>query len=157
LGTKIEEEGKESSGLQQEPSHLKSTSGFEEEEEGRPMKNETKNIPKNYGKAIIIFIEKNRDILEKVFVKNGDSYDKLLLRLPNLKKKINTISDLRNLWEDQPESKSLRMVSNSFLRKHSLHYIYNSRIRTSLCHAKYKRRLQEAILNPKDFNHIKDY
>lgn len=108
----------------------------------RAVKNETKNIPKNYGKAIIIFIENNRSLIEDVLSRNGDDYDHLLSKLRNLKKKINTISDLRNLWENQPESKSLRTISNTFLRKHSLHYIYNSRIKTRLCHAKYKRRLQ---------------
>lgn len=120
-------------------------------------RNETKNIPKNYGKAIIIFIEKNRCILEGILEENGHDYDILLSKLRNLKKKINTISDLRNLWEEQGESKSIRIISNIFLRKYSLHYIYNSRIKTRLCHAKYKRRLQEAIVSPKDFNHIKDY
>lgn len=62
------------------------------------MKNETKNIPKNYGKAIIIFIENNRKLIEDVLQKNGDNYDSLVSRLRTLKKKINTISDLRNLW-----------------------------------------------------------
>lgn len=111
-------------------------------ENEKVLKNETKNIPKNYGKAIIIFIENNRELIENVLLANGDNYDRLLLKLRALKKKINTISDLRNLWENQEESKSLRTISNNFLRKHSLHYIYNSRIKTRLCHAKYKRRLQ---------------
>lgn len=96
-------------------------------------------------------------MIEKVLESNGDNYDSLLCKLKNLKKKINTISDLRSLWEEQKESKSLRIISNAFLRKHSLHYIYNSRIKTQLFHVKYKRRLQEAILNPSNFNHIKDY
>lgn len=43
-------------------------------EEEKSIKNETKNIPKNYGKAIIIFIEKNRDILEPILVHNGNNY-----------------------------------------------------------------------------------
>ncbi len=30
------------------------------------MKNETKNIPKNFGKAIISFIEKNGNMLYKI-------------------------------------------------------------------------------------------
>jgi hypothetical protein len=46
---------KETSELHQEPSQLKSSSSQEEEDEGKSIKNETKNIPKNYGKAIIIF------------------------------------------------------------------------------------------------------
>lgn len=62
------------------------------------LKNETKNIPKNYGKAIIIFIENNRKLIEDVLQRNGDNYDNLVSRLRTLKKKINTISDLRNLW-----------------------------------------------------------
>jgi hypothetical protein len=37
-----------------------------------------------------------------VLQQNGNNYDELLEKLKNLKKKINTISDLRNLWEEQP-------------------------------------------------------
>ena len=32
----------------------------------KPVKNETKNIPKNYGKAIISFIEKYKAVVERV-------------------------------------------------------------------------------------------
>lgn len=121
------------------------------------IKNETKNIPKNFGKAIIIFIEKNPELLNEILEMHGVNHQSLMGRLKNLKKKINTIADLRNLWASEPESKCLRIISNLFLRKHSLHYIYNSRIKTRLCHSKYKRRLQEAIVDPFEFNHIKDY
>ena len=37
------------------------------EQKGKKNKNETKNIPKNFGKAIIIFIEKNKKMLKKIF------------------------------------------------------------------------------------------
>lgn len=121
------------------------------------MKNETKNIPKNFGKAIIIFIEKNEEVLLPITRKFGIEYKNLLDNLRNMKKKINTIADLRNLWGNTKEGKCVRVLSNYFLRKHSLHYIYNSRIKTRVCHAKYKRRLQEALRNPYDFNHIKEY
>lgn len=59
------------------------------------MKNETKNIPKNYGKAIIIFIQKNRNLLQDILNEHNVSYDVLLEKLRKLKKKINTISDLK--------------------------------------------------------------
>jgi len=71
----------------------------EEGSDEKSTKNETKNIPKNYGKAIIIFIEKNRMILESILKENEHDYDALLSKLRSIKKKINTISDLRNLWE----------------------------------------------------------
>jgi hypothetical protein len=32
----------------------------------KPVKNETKNIPKNYGKAIISFIEKYKQLVEEI-------------------------------------------------------------------------------------------
>lgn len=145
---------KEESGLvKREESEEGNSMGGEE----KRMKNETKNIPKNFGKAIIIFIEKNQPSLEATCHQYGISFLDLLERLRSVKKKINTIADLRNLWGDNEEGRCIRVISNYFLRKHSLHYIYNSRIKTRVCHSKYKRRLQEALLNPFDFNHIKEY
>ena len=112
---------------------------------GTCVKNETKNIPKNYGKAIITFIEKYREEFEPVFQEAGVSYTEFMNELAAKKKYINTIANLRDLWIDFTHSKCMRVLSNQFLRKHALHYIFNSRICNYTSHIKYRKRLQEAI------------
>ena len=77
--------------------------------------------------------------------------------LQQQKKNINTIADLRNLWTDPNYGRIMRIISNFFLKKHSYSYIFNSRIKSRLCHVKYKKRLEEAIKEPNEFSHIKDY
>lgn len=42
-----------------------------EEQIGTVIKNETKNIPKNYGKAIITYIEKEKESFEPILKANG--------------------------------------------------------------------------------------
>ena len=96
-------------------------------------------------------------MLEPVILEFGYNFDTILEGLKAIKKKVNTIADLRGMWEESEQGKCIRVISNYFLRKHSLHYIYNSRIKTSICHSKYRRRLQEALANPEDFKHIKEY
>lgn len=51
----------------------------------------------------------------------------------------------------------MRIITCIFLRKHALKYIFDSRICTFTSHIKYRQRLSEAVANPKDFMHIKDY
>lgn len=101
---KVEEIGESASEISQPPQDKGSASGERGSElndfDFKISKNETKNIPKNYGKAIIIFIEKNREALEKIIVENGHNYDQLIEKLARFKKTINTISDLRTLWEE---------------------------------------------------------
>jgi hypothetical protein len=121
------------------------------------FKNETKNIPKNYGKAIIIFIEKNPRKIHPILTHYNVEYNSLLQELQERKKSINTIADLRKMWMEFKYCEVIRVVSLLFLRKYSLPYIFNSRIKSRECHVKYKRRLQEALANPGQFQHIKDY
>ncbi len=123
----------------------------------KKIKNQTKNIPKNFGKGIISFIEKNPSkvkILADKYKFNSNDFTK---KLKELKRSINTIADLRNLWVDEQYAQSLRILSNLFLRKYSLHYIFNSRICNFGSHIKYRQSLWKAIEDPKSFNHIKYY
>lgn len=118
------------------------------DERGRRNKNETKNIPKNFGKAIIIFVEKNKKMLRPIFERENIEFRQVFEELQKMKKNINTIADLRYFWTECEYSKSMRIVSNLFLRKYSYSYIFNSRIKSRLCHVKYKKRLEEAIKEP---------
>ena len=45
----------------------RNTTEMKEEKKSYKGKNETKNIPKNFGKAIIIFIEKNKKKYKQLF------------------------------------------------------------------------------------------
>ena len=65
----------------------------------KPQKNETKNIPKNYGKAIVSFIENNKEVVKKVLSKFSSMTYISFVNLLRLKKnKINSIADLRTFW-----------------------------------------------------------
>jgi hypothetical protein len=64
--------------------------------------------------------------------------------LKSKKKRINSIADLRAFWlEDEHKDfpKVVRIISNVFLRYHSLEYIFNSRISNFASHIKYRGRL----------------
>ena len=110
--------------------------------------NETKNIPKNFGKAIITFIYKNKkEFMMKLEIPEAE-FDHMVLLIKHKKKTINTISELRELWSDFPYAKEIRKLSNLFLRKHGVKHIFNSRISCFPTHIKYRNRLIEALKNP---------
>ena len=123
----------------------------------KPVKNETKNIPKNYGKAIISFMEKYKDVVERVCDDLNVPFEDFFGDMLEYKKTINTISDLRKLWTEYKYSKCMRILSSLFLRRYSLSYIFNSRICNFRSHIKYRHRLTEAVCSPHSFRHIKEY
>jgi hypothetical protein len=61
---------------------------------------ESKNIPKNYGKAIVTFIKKNESFTRRVLGKLGMDYDDFILNLQEIRINLNTISQLRAIWID---------------------------------------------------------
>lgn len=63
--------------------------------------NDTKNIPKNFGKAIIAFITKNPKITEKCLKKHEIELSKFLQELRIKKKNLHSIKELRSLWLDE--------------------------------------------------------
>jgi hypothetical protein len=63
--------------------------------EQRHPKNETKNIPKNYGKAIITFIEKNKTKVTKMLEGRNIGYADIINEFKYRKRSINTIEHLR--------------------------------------------------------------
>ena len=62
---------------------------------------ETKNIPKNFGKAILRFIKKNESLTFEVINEYNYNYKKFHLMINLYKNKINTIAELRSLWMDE--------------------------------------------------------
>jgi hypothetical protein len=135
----------------------------EEEEENDT--NETKNIPKNYGKAILSFIQRNtaayKDILVPILKSGGLSVNDLLLFIKRHKRQVNSISYLKLIWghkdESNPITKCVRILSFIFLRKHCLAYIFNSRVKNYGTHIKYRGRIVAGLLNPEEFTCIKQF
>ena len=112
------------------------------------MKNDTKNIPKNYGKAILSFIQKypkTKQIVESFGVK----YPDFLMHIRRLKKKVNSIDGLKKMWGagniDHKMKKCIRIISHIFMRKHCLPYIFHSKVRNYTTHIKYRAKLIEGI------------
>ncbi len=64
-----------------------------------------------------------------------------------LKQKINTIAELRELWTGE-KGTCMRIISNLFLRKYALEYIFNSRISSYSSHIKYRGSLWQALKEP---------
>jgi hypothetical protein len=106
---------------------------------------------------VITFIERSEQKLRRLLTQCGVSFQELVGLLKVEKKRINTIADLRRLWTDERIGKAMRIISNLFFRRHSLHYIFNSRISNFASHVKYRQSLWMALRNPEAFNHIKEY
>lgn len=116
------------------------------------MKNDTKNIPKNYGKAILTHIQKTSYRTKKVVAHFGLSYPEFMSQVRKNKTRINSIADLRKMWgEKDPENKvkkCFRILSHEFMRKHCLMYIFNSRVKNFGTHIKYRRKIMEGVQKP---------
>lgn len=121
------------------------------------MKNETKNIPKNFGKGIISFIEKNERKMRSLLRREQVAFSRFIEMMRKEKKMINTMQDLRGLWTHEVYGRCLRIISNLFFRRYALDYIFNSRISNYASHIKYRQSLWKAIRNPIDFNRIKEF
>lgn len=135
------------------------------EDEEEHDKNETKNIPKNYGKAMLSFIQKNirkySDLVKPILSASNQNVVDLLLSVRRHKKEVNSINYLKLIWghgqQADPIFKCIRIMSNIFMRKHCLEYIFNSRIKNYSTHIKYKKRIMEGIANTEDFTCIKQF
>ncbi len=119
------------------------------------LRSETKNIPKNYGKAIIGFILKHQTKVRNIAGYDFINFEELKRELKEMKKSIKTIADLRSLWMNCKHARLIRTLGNRFLRKHSLAYIFNSKIESTDAHVKYRSKLLTAIRNPESFQCMK--
>lgn len=124
------------------------------------MKNDTKNIPKNYGKAILTFILKSPSTA-RVTAMLGLNLPEFLMEIRKMKNKINSIEGLRKMWGSDSLNnvfkKCTRILSYEFMRKQCLRYIFYSKVRNFGTHIKYRQKLIEGIENPLEFSHIKEY
>lgn len=124
------------------------------------LRNDTKNIPKNYGKAILSFIQKSPKS-RKLAAEMGIQFADFMMQVRRMKKKVNSIEGLKKMWGaddlEHKVRKCIRILSYQFMRKHCLRYIFHSKVRNYGTHIKYRQKLIEGIENPVAFNHIKDF
>lgn len=120
---------------------------------------ESKNIPKNYGKAIITFIRKNEEFTRRVLGHLGLDYAGFMRNLRSLRANLNTISQLRAMWmeEENEFARAYRVLSLEYLRKHSLPYIFNSRVENFYKHIKYRYKIIESVSDPTAFTCMKEF
>ncbi|CAD8058986.1 unnamed protein product [Paramecium primaurelia] len=122
--------------------------------------NDTKNITKNFSKAIISYIIQNKDIGLKIM--NCEQFEEFVTILKDKKNQMTNIKQLRELWvetnqeKSQQFNKAFRIFSEYFLKQQSVSYIYNSRIANTGWHLKYRYNLLRALKEPENFKYIKD-
>ncbi|CAD8093738.1 unnamed protein product [Paramecium sonneborni] len=121
---------------------------------------DTKNIPKNYCKAIISFASKNQALCYQIL---GDQLKvvKFLERITVYKQKLLNIrifSELLSQSEDpdvEEFNQTFRILSRIFIKKLAINYIFNSKIVQHNWHLRYRQQIYKGIKNPKNFSHIK--
>ncbi|CAD8147833.1 unnamed protein product [Paramecium octaurelia] len=120
--------------------------------------NDTKNITKNYSKAIISYIFNNPELVQKIMSKHR--YDDFINFLKNKKNQMTNIKQLRDLWVDGGKNSEFnrvfRIISQQFLKSQAVSYVYNSRISNTQWHLKYRFNLLRALREPENFKFIKD-
>lgn len=139
-----------------EPSDCPESSDFKEERL-KKKQTETKNMVKNYAKAIFSYIHKHRERRLRVldFLQLSDED---FMQVYNAHKgRIHSISDLRSLWTDEGNAfhKAFRILSCQYLRKHCLSRTFNSRVENYFIHLKYRHRLLDGLKTPSEFTALK--
>ncbi|CAD8101067.1 unnamed protein product [Paramecium sonneborni] len=123
-----------------------------------PKVNDTKNITKNFSKAIISYILNNEELIQKLIT--PDQFESFIALLKNKKNAMTNIKQLRDLWVENgknPEfNKMFRIISQYFLKNQAVPYVYNSRISNTAWHLKYRYNLLRALKEPENFKFIKD-
>ena len=62
---------------------------------------ETKHIAKNYGRAILRFAIKNKDLVKRLMKKEIRNYGNFVRFCKKTKRQLQTITELRSLWIDE--------------------------------------------------------
>ncbi|CAD8183586.1 unnamed protein product [Paramecium octaurelia] len=121
---------------------------------------DSKNIPKNYCKAIISYAQKNQTLCQEI-LKEEIKVAKFIEYLTSQKKKSLNIRVFKALLQqcDDPIqdefNRTFRIISQIFIKKYAINYIYNSKIVQHNWHIRYRQQIYKGIRNPKRFSHIK--
>ncbi|CAD8051074.1 unnamed protein product [Paramecium sonneborni] len=98
------------------------------------------NIQKNYAKAIVQYIIRQRiEILKYLDEKQGIEFLKILTQLKN---NIKNINHIKKYLKDDSQLKLFRIIANRFLKKEAIGYVYNSNIRSTSHHVQYRNNIR---------------
>ncbi|CAD8169002.1 unnamed protein product [Paramecium pentaurelia] len=121
---------------------------------------DSKNIPKNYCKAIITYAQKNQPLCREI-LKEELKVAQFIEYLTTQKKKLLNIRVFKALLQqcDDPLqnefNRTFRIISQIFIKKYAINYIFNSKIVQHNWHIRYRQQIYKGIRNPKSFSHIK--
>lgn len=76
--------------------------------------NDTKNITKNFSKAIISYIIQNKNIGLSILRQDNDKYDEFVCMLKKIKNNMTNIKQLRELWIDNCQDEKQREFNRTF-------------------------------------------
>ncbi|KAM3132653.1 hypothetical protein pb186bvf_015198 [Paramecium bursaria] len=122
---------------------------------------DTKNIPKNYCKAIITYAQKNPAICLSL-LGTEQKVQRFLEKLSKQKKDLLNIKVFSRLLqqsqnpEEDEQNRAFRIISRLFIKKYAINYIFNSKIVQENWHLKYRFKIYKGVQNPSNFNHIKN-
>ncbi|KRX04835.1 hypothetical protein PPERSA_06469 [Pseudocohnilembus persalinus] len=131
---------------------------------------DTKNIPKNFGKAIMKYIKEQQEVAQKLLGPN-QSFQQFYQRILSKKDKIISIKEFKTLFNDQVSQKEknnfphlseetillfnkvYRSLAYKFLRSEFQSYLLgNRKIKHIDVMNKYKIVLLQGIVSPNEFN-----
>jgi hypothetical protein len=103
-------------------------SNFREERE-RPRQPETKNMIKNFSKAIFGFISKHADCRARALAAVGVEEEDFMAFIGRSRGRVLSIAELRGLWTREDNyGRVFRILSGEYLRRHCLERTFNSRV-----------------------------
>ena len=131
-------------------------------------KGHSKNIVKNYGKALCAFASSHLAVpyLENMIEKNDYSTIEVVLFAEYIKEKkaqVNNIESLRRLLivdnDDDDEmsvyKKLFKEISIIFLKYFSVNWIYSGRLKHKDAHLKFRFNMLRRVQNPEKFTYLK--
>jgi len=126
----------------------------------------TKNIVKNYGRAICSFAVSHIAFpyLNQILKENDITLDEFIRYVKEIKDKIDGLYHFRSTIlvteADSPDliakKKAFAFIGEIFIKYFSVNWIFNSRVFHKEAHLKFRFRLLRRIRNPEFFTYLKD-
>ncbi|CAD8049875.1 unnamed protein product [Paramecium primaurelia] len=104
--------------------------------QSKNLSQKSTNIQKNYAKAILQYILRQRiEIMKYLGEKQGIEFLKIITQLKN---NIKNVKHLIKYTNNEKQLKLFRILSNRFLKKEAIGYVYNSNIKSASQHIQYR-------------------
>jgi len=127
----------------------------------------TKNIVKNYGKAIcnFCFLDAAKTYLEDLVKREGVNMEEFLNYLNSKKDSIDSIQSLKEMLivyeDDDLPTRSYKVLFKEigiiFIKYFSVNWIFNGRLTYKEAHLKFRFKMLRRLKNPELFTHIKAF